>query len=360
MTNSTRRCYEDMPPELVGYDSSVHLHIDSADTAEAVHRTVVDYFWPRGGLPTQKLPAVSPASGAVWTPEGDLAGLAASNAAQAQRLDTVVDFGYGTHSYLLSPINPARADRLVIVHAGHAPCEKLWANGVGPLIDHLLTNGFSVLAMQMPMYGWHQRDVTLELPDGPAAVSTHSDFVDALEAAPGGSAMRFFIEPVVQGINYFISRGVCKDISMIGLSGGGWTTHVAPAVDQRICLSIPVAGSHPMYVRRAYNAPGGDHEQDLPALYEERASWMDIYVLSGFGPGRVQIQVLNQYDECCFYGVAHTTYADNVRRAVAATGAGQWDFYLDTTHRLHQISLHVVSNVIDPALGLDGSKSGIS
>ena len=36
---------------------------------------------------------------------------------------------------------------------------------------------------------------------------------------------------------------------MIGLSGGGWTTTVAAAIDPRVGLSIPVAGSLPFDMR---------------------------------------------------------------------------------------------------------------
>lgn len=54
--------------------------------------------------------------------------------------------------------------------------------------------------------------------------------------------MRFFIEPVVLAVNYAKALGY-DEIVMLGLSGGGWTTTVSAAVDSRIKLSIPVAGS---------------------------------------------------------------------------------------------------------------------
>ena len=76
-----------------------------------------------------------------------------------------------------------------------------------------------------------------------------------------GSPLRFFLEPVVTGINYFLSKyPACHDIAMMGLSGGAWTTTVAPAIDTRITLSIPVAGSQPAYVGVAY---GHDYDYDM-------------------------------------------------------------------------------------------------
>ena len=58
----------------------------------------------------------------------------------------------------------------------------------------------------------------------------------------GDYTMRFFIEPVVLAVNYAEALGY-DEIVMLGLSGGGWTTTVSAAVDSRIKLSIPVAGS---------------------------------------------------------------------------------------------------------------------
>jgi len=41
---------------------------------------------------------------------------------------------------------------------------------------------------------------------------------------------------------------------------------------------------------------------------------------------------------------------------VRSTGGGAYDFYLDSTHRQHQISAHAIEKVIDPALGIQQNK----
>ena len=56
--------------------------------------------------------------------------------------------------------------------------------------------------------------------------------------------LRFFLEPVVRSINYAVSLGYTR-IVMAGLSGGGWTTTMLAAIDPRITLAMPVAGSIP-------------------------------------------------------------------------------------------------------------------
>ena len=49
---------------------------------------------------------------------------------------------------------------------------------------------------------------------------------------------------------------------MVGLSGGGWTTNLLSAIDDRIRYSFSVAGSMPIYYR--LEASMGDIEQFLP------------------------------------------------------------------------------------------------
>ncbi|MBW2290958.1 MAG: hypothetical protein JRG94_01455 [Deltaproteobacteria bacterium] len=215
-----------------------------------------------------------------------------------------------------------------------------------------------MLLMQMPLVGWNT-DNTFDLPGGlvtigKRSVGGHKLMFPALEGK-GGSTLRFFIEPVVGGINYFIKqKPEYRDICMVGFSGGGWTTHLAAALDLRISLSIPVAGAYPLYLRDHYRGSKGDAEQILPALYEDQASWLDLYILSGYGEGRRQIQLLNQFDTCCFFGLGSKTYEAVVSDAVKKLGAGQWECVIDSSHKSHKISRWAIENVIDPALGLDG------
>ena len=50
--------------------------------------------------------------------------------------------------------------------------------------------------------------------------------------------MRYFIEPVVLAVNYATQTLGYKNIVMLGLSGGGWTTTLASAIDSRIQVSL--------------------------------------------------------------------------------------------------------------------------
>jgi len=342
--------YTELPPQLAKYDASVHVHITSKAEARTVRHRIIEYLWPKGKLPTAKLPAASNVYDGQGPLPREIHEINAPLVARVDILDVEVDLGYHHTSYFLRPVNPIQSKRLVIFHQGH---QGGLGDGIGTLANRLLKQGFSVLLMQMPVVGWNT-DNTFKLPEGTVTVGRgtdgHNQLVAALEGQRG-SSLRFFIEPVITGINYFIDQNPdYQDISMVGLSGGGWTVHIAAAVDPRINLSIPVAGSWPLYLRHYYPGSTGDAEQTLPALYKKRASWLDLYILGGYGTGRTQIQILNQFDTCCFYGISYTTYEVTVSSTVRTLGYGQWKCVLDSSHKKHQISTWAIDKVIEPAL----------
>ena len=151
--------------------------------------------------------------------------------------------------------------------------------------------------------------------------------------------MRFFLEPVLLAVNYAKALGY-KRIAMVGLSGGGWTTTVgtqtthshlilstsrtrsdrskgsdlilefggcpAAALDVRIGLSIPVAGSIPFEMRFQHAGDPyhdiGDYEQLIARPMYRAANYTQMYALAalGGGGGRQQLQILHELDACCF------------------------------------------------------------
>jgi hypothetical protein len=209
------------------------------------------------------------------------------------------------------------------------------------------------MVFSMPLYA-ENSTIATGLP-GPGPVrfdhGAHGQMAAKLEN-DRGSFIRFFVEPVVVALNHAAGNYRYRDVCMTGISGGGWTTHLCAAIDPRIRLSVPVAGSLPMYLRTGPCANGslGDDEQTWPALYKDTASWLDLYILGGYGPGRAQVHVLNKYDSCCFGGVAYRTFEPTVTEAVRRLGAGSYRVHLDQTHREHKISDAVITEVLDPLL----------
>jgi len=235
--------------------------------------------------------------------------------------------GFDSHVRVLRPDN--QNHRIILYHAGHT------AYGAGDelAVGGFLERGFTVLLFDMPLIGENAAPVTAQLPDlGLVTVSTHNE-MPYLDPITDGSPIRYFVEPVVVMINQFAATSY--DISMAGLSGGGWTTTLAAALDRRIAQSYPAAGSVPLVIRFAKEDSWGDWEQIEPSLYAI-ADYPDLYVLGA--SGRRQLQVLNEFDPCCFSGDHRSVYEPQVKSALQSAGGGTFDVYLDTVNREHSIS----------------------
>ena len=196
------------------------------------------------------------------------------------------------------------------------------------------------MVFQMPLFGDNKRFA-------PAGIGTHDDMAKLVSSDL--EPIKFFVEPVAVALNYATEKSAPDDVVMIGLSGGGWTTTLYAAIDPRVRLSFPVAGTLPDYLRVGRPGDKGDWEQLYPELYKI-ANYLDLYVLGSSGRGRAQRQVLNKYDSCCFWGVGYRTYEKHVAKAVKQIGPGAFDVYLDESHRSHLVSQDAMKEAILPLL----------
>ena len=353
------------------FDATRLVRFRSGQEAEARRDELIRLIWPSG------IPAHRPQVDAAIPFPDDLAKIDSDRVQTVDRLIfDILDLGLVSHGYFLAPRSPAKSARLAIVHAGHTPQgdrERILGNGVAETIDELLALGHHVAVMQMPLYGWND-DTKGVLPDGAPfqvhrrGTNWHLPLFAQLEPALGGRIFSLFLEPVVQVTNEFVSRHPnYRDILMIGLSGGGWTTHMAAAVDPRIDISIPVAGAMPLYARPFGVGRMGDSEQFYPPIYREIdsdgdglgdqaggvASWLEVFALGGIGNEsrpRRQIPVLNFYDSCCFYGPVFRSYDRFLHQLVAEIGGGSWELFSDVTHQSHIISATTLASVLKPAV----------
>lgn len=272
-----------------------------------------------------------------------------NNIGDYYKIDVEMDYQMHSYGYFIKAANSV--NRLVIFQHGHDG--EALGFGTDVTLKYYLDNGFDVAVFWMPLYRENSRTAYGVPGYGDYTFTTnwpaHNDMSDKLENADG-SFIRFFVEPVIVSLNYFETNYNYNDIIMTGYSGGGWTTHICAAIDSRIRLSFPTAGSLPLYLRSGPcpNGSGGDAEQTWPALYENTASWLDIYILGGYGNGRGQIHILNQYDNCCFYGINYQTYEPYVSQRLETLGAGYYNVFLDSTHSLHQISQYAIDNAMHP------------
>jgi hypothetical protein len=219
------------------------------------------------------------------------------------------------------------------------------------VLQGLLAAGYSVFAMNMPACG----DVT-----------THN----ALFNSYGTAAMQYFVEPGVQAMNYWDAHFSFAGYCMAGLSGGGWTSAVLPALDARVQISVAVAGSMPgvQFVPGAGGTVYVDDEQDWTP-YFSLAGYLDHYCLCAGGPNRQHVQILNYSDDITFgnaqwsnvnwlgvnfqdyYGMDWPTYlslkmAKPMAAAVAAMTPMNYSLFIDDVATTHQISTWAQSAIL--------------
>jgi len=254
-------------------------------------------------------------------------------------------------AFVLYPARP-NLHKAVILHQGHA-CDLL-DRGAHPVhlefaIRKLVGAGYTVAAMRMPLY---------QSPAHCGASRAHDKLFDLHPRT--GSPVQYFMEPIARTVNYLVAHHPdVQEIDMVGLSGGGWSTTLYAAIDPRIVKSIPVAGTLPLYLRGTqYNH---DLEQYVASLYRV-AGYQDLYALGAAGNGRLQLQILNRYDDCCFGEKQHTVgqppyteairnYERDVRNALHQIGTGAFVLHLDQSAHYHQISTEAIEKVILPVLG---------
>ena len=329
------------------------ITIKDPASAALVRDSVVDYIWPETGMPPEDaLPTILGVDTPPNVPNA-ISSINPSHVSQTMTIESRMHYDYRHLSYVAFP-QKSPPNGFIILHQGH---QGGLGDGLAELANRLLKKGYAVALMQMPLVGWNS-DNQPYLPGFENTFATGSRGHDQLYAASANvpvSPMQFFVEPIIKMVN--LIRHLSKRdalIGMVGLSGGGWATHLASAIDPRITLSFPVAGSYPLYLRPHYPGSEGDAEQVDPGLYQERASWLDLYVLGAYGPNRAQHQILNKFDPCCFYGDGGKHYSPAVSNAITKLGSGHWELVLDETHRTHSISPWAADLILD-AIGRDAA-----
>lgn len=319
--------FERIDPSYHLTDANSLIDIGGAKSVVAKRRALIRYIWSGDGLPSKKLP------GKVEKGITDdrYAELHKTNLKQIDKL--TIDMDYGLNSIVYHFIPREANNKLFIYHQGH---RGDFVQGKGT-IKALLDKGYSVMALSMPLLGMNNQPVVDLERFGRFHLVKH-DHMKLLK-----SPIRFFVEPIVVAINYG-KKLEYGPVKMIGISGGGWTTTVCAAVDTRIRHSYPVAGTLPFYLRSDSQRDWGDYEQNMPDLYNI-ANYLELYVLGAFGKGRVQIQLLNQYDSCCFAGIKYRTYEHTMREVMRSLGKGKFDTFLDSSHKDHMISAETLKIV---------------
>ena len=258
------------------------------------------------------------------------------NLKRIDRLTVEMEHGINSISYLFIP--KQSNEKLILYHEGHIEDFALDKE----TIQFFLDRNFTVVVMAMPLTGMNNQPVVEIDGLGKMKLISHDQF--RLLEANNFNPMKLFLEPIQINLNFLDKEYDFKQYSMIGLSGGGWTTVVYSAIDERISNSFSVAGSAPFYLRVDLRDIG-DYEQANIDLYQN-VNYLELYVLSAYGDGRKHVQIFNKNDPCCYSGNGHETYESVIKDKLLQLGKGDFQIVIDDTHKEHKISNHMLDFIL--------------
>jgi len=300
------------------------IKIENEKDVLEIRKNLIQFIWKQGQLPTN-YPVVE-----TNIHDNDYQEL--KNLDKIDKLTIVMDYNFTSvlyHFYSSKPNN-----NLFIYHQGH---DGDFVNGI-KVIDELLNKGYDVIALTMPLLGKNNQPEIYIESLGNFKFISHDQFkfLDNNKFC----SIKLFIEPVIVAINYADNSGY-KEINMLGLSGGGWTTVMSSAVDPRISKGYSVSGSYPIFLE-----PERDYEQINPEVYRI-ANYLELYILDSYGENRKHVQIVNIYDSCCFSGDKYRSYEKYIYQKIEILGKGNYTVFADDTHNEHIISEHALNFIID-------------
>ena len=322
--------------EISDSDISELIEIQDNNDIKLKKLNLVSYIWKAGTLPSSLPDNV----------EKNFSDLRFENMGNLNRIEKIEvsmnyltckdicverKFNLNSNPYLFLP--EKSNNKLIIYHQGHAGSFVLGKD----TISHFLNEEYSVLAFSMPLVGENNQPIVDLGRFGKINLTHHDDF-ELIETSDSQSPIKFFVEPVIVALNHVDENYNFESYYMVGISGGGWTTTLVAALDDRISKSYSVAGSLPFFLRNDVQDLG-DYEQRLVSLYKI-ANYLELYTMASFGEDRKHIQIFNKFDPCCFAGESALIYYDAIDFKLSDL-VGIFEIWIDDTHKEHKISTHM-------------------
>jgi len=261
-----------------------------------------------------------------------------SNLKSIHRLDISMEYNINSIAYLFLPENSN--DKLIIYHQGHSGD---FVNGKDN-IDFFLDKNYTVLAFSMPLLGMNNQPIIDLDHFGKIKFTNHKQlqFLESSEFSP----VKFFIEPIGVSLNYLDENFDFDSYYMMGISGGGWTTVLFSAIDDRISQSYSIAGTIPIFMR-SDSKNIGDYEQIIPELYNI-SNYLELYIMGSYGSERKLVLIYNEFDPCCFPGELYDRFpfGDILKLNLEKIGEGEFDIIIDQEQNKHIISKEIMLTII--------------
>ena len=318
--------------DFAKFDLSSIIGIDVKEDISSKKTSLIQYIW-KDQMPT-KLPTSVEEN---FTDENfnDV-----KNLKQLDKITIEMEHGVNSIAYFFIPYESN--NKLIIYHHGHAGDFILEKN----TITFFLNNGYSVVAFNMPLKGINSQPIIETSDFGPIKFIFHDQF--PLLESPNFSPMKYFVEPIALSLNFIEQNYDYDEYYMVGISGGGWTTIIYSAIDQRISQSYSVAGSYPLYLRQEVKNLG-DYEQNNPNIYRI-SNYLELYTMSSFGNDRKLVQLFIYNDPCCFQAELYEKfpYAEIIQNRLEILGGeGKFSVFLDNSTNQHEISDHALGLILD-------------
>ena len=317
------------------FDASSIIEINTKEDLTYKRTSLIKYIW-KDQMPT-KLP-ISITENFVDDNFSDL-----ENLKQLDKITIEMEHGVNSIAYFFIPHE--QNNKLIIYHQGHDGDFLLGKN----TIQFFLKNGYSIVAFSMPLKGMNSQPVIETSDFGPIKFVSHKQFT-LLESSKF-SPMKYFVEPIVLSLNFIDKNYDYDSYNMIGISGGGWTTIIYSAIDERISQSYSVAGSYPLHLR--YETKNlGDYEQTNPNIYRI-SNYLELYTMSSSGDNRKLVQLFIYNDPCCFQAELYEKfpYSNVIQDRLEILGnEGDFSVFLDSSTNKHEISDRVLNLILDGML----------
>ncbi len=223
------------------------------------------------------------------------------NLSHIDKINFIHKNGVNSHTYYFVP--KKSNNKLIIFHEGHYGNFKISKE----TLNYFNRKGYHVIAYQMPLLGTNPGILNSR-----NEIQKHHEVLIKFETSEK-SFISLFVSPIILGIDSLTKENKFESISMVGISGGGWTTVLSSAADKRINYSFPISGSLPLSLR-SYDI--GDIEQYHLPFYK-KYSYLDLYILGSSELSRGQVQMTISNDTCCFSGSRpelYKDYIDNISR----------------------------------------------
>ena len=314
------------------FDASSIIEIETKNDLNSKRTALINYIW-KDQMPT-KLPT------SIEVNLIDEKFKHVKNLTQLDKITIEMEHGVNSIAYFFTPHESN--NKLIIYHHGHAGDFVLERN----TITFFLNNGYSILAFNIPLIGMINQPVIETSDFGPVKFISHKQ-LPLLESSKF-SPIKYFVEPIALSLNFFDQNYDYDSYYMVGISGGGWTTVLYSAIDQRVSQSYSVAGSYPLHLR--YEAKNlGDYEQSNPNIYRI-SNYLELYTMSSFGNDRKLVQLFIYNDPCCFQAELYEKfpYGNAIQdRLDILDDEGKFSVFLDNSTNQHEISEHTLSLILD-------------